>query len=175
MNSEMISVRKLISDFHKSELRHKMIPMDMAPGWPCIHRMGKTLCITVPYYSRTLASDKVVLNPIYCSVTFPVMNPDRLMDFTVYPYKREWGDVDYESPVGAFPHEALQGLKRDEYRKLCAQLYDYYDKMVDAVRKQEPFLEQEEMAALFTRLMEPGHYPQYLRINKKFYSYFCNL
>ena len=29
------------------------------------------------------------------------------------------------------------------------------------------------MIALFSKLMEPGHYEQYQRINKKFYSYFC--
>ena len=38
-----------------------------------------------------------------------------------------------------------------------------------------PFQEEKEMIVLFSRLMEPGHYPQYLRINKKYYAYFCHL
>lgn len=175
MKCEKISVRKLISDFNKSELHHKMIPMGMASGWPCIRTMGNTLCITIPYFSRSVAEDKVALNAIYCSVTVPVMNPDRLMDFTIYPYKREWEDVDYENPVGFFPHEALEGLKRTEYKALCDQLYDCYDLMVESVRNQEEFKEQDQMIALFSRLMEPAHFPQYLRINKMFYSVFCRL
>ena len=175
MKNESISVYKLISDFNKSEIYRTAIPMGMMPGWPCVHKMGKTLCITIPYFSRTNSGDHMVISSIYCSVTFPVMNPGKLMDFTLYPYKREWEDVDYEHPVGTFPHEALEGLKPAEYKELCAELYGYYDKLVDAIRNQEPFREEEEMAKLFTRLMEPAHYSQYLRINKKFYSYFCNL
>ena len=175
MNNEKVSVYKLVSDFNKSEIYRTSIPMGMMPGWPCIHRMGKALCITIPYYSRTTSGDNMVLHSLYCSVTFPVMNPEKLMDFTVYPYKRGWENVDFENPIGVFPHESLAGVSPREYKELCTRLYGYYDKMVDAVRNQEQFLEHEEMAELLTQLMEPAHYSQYLRINKKFYSYFCNL
>ena len=71
MKKEEISVRKLISDFNKSELHNKIIPVGMASGWPSIKKLGKTLCITIPYFSRTLLDNKVSLNSIYCSVTFP--------------------------------------------------------------------------------------------------------
>ena len=40
---------------------------------------------------------------------------------------------------------------------------------------QETFAEDAEMTALLSKLMEPGQYPNYLRLNKKFYSHFCNL
>ena len=47
--------------------------------------------------------------------------------------------------------------------------------MIQAVSDQKPFEEEEQMIELFSKLMEPGQYPQYLRINKKFYSHFCRL
>ena len=47
--------------------------------------------------------------------------------------------------------------------------------MIAAILEKKPFAQEEEMIGLFSQLMEPGHYEQYLRINKKFYSYFCRL
>lgn len=173
---EHISVYQLISRFNHSDLRKKMIPQELVSGWPCIRRIGKTLCITIPYYNRAVQAGQVALYPLYCSVTLPVGNPDRLMDFTIYPNQRDWEDLDYTKPVGYFKHAALTDVKTSgEYQTLYRQLYDFYDQMVAAILKKEPFVAEPQMIGLFSKLMEPGHYPQYLRINKKFYSYFCQL
>lgn len=176
MKKEKISISDLVSEFNRSELRHSMVPMELASGWPSIHRMGKTLCITIPYFSRgVVEGGKIALKPISCSVTLPVRNPKVLMDFTIYTYRRDWDDIDFEKPAGFFPHEALAGVKRSEYNAMCDQLFGYYDEMVDAVLNNRPFDRQDEMSQLFKKLMEPCHYPQYLRINKKFYSNICGL
>lgn len=173
---KQISIYQLITEFNRSDLRKKMIPQELVSGWPCIRKIGKTLCITIPYYNRVVRADQVALYPLYCSVTLPVGNPDRLMDFTIYPNQRDWDDLDYTKPVGYFKHAALADVKTgDEYQTLCKQLYDYFDRMVAAILQKEPFAAEEQMIKLFSKLMEPGHYPQYLRINKKFYSYFCQL
>lgn len=176
MELEEISVSKIVSDFNHSDLRRKMIPMNLVSGWPCIQRMGNTLCIVIPYYSRTAAGAKIALYPLYCSVTLPVGNPDRLLDFTIYPYQRGWDDLDYTKPVGYFKHEALADVKtKREYQQLCEELYGCYDEMVKAVLSKKPFDGEDKMIELFSKLMEPGHFPLYLRMNNKFYSYFCRL
>lgn len=175
MEKNRISVRELVAQVSRSDFHKKSVPMGMAAGWPCIHRMGKTVCITIPYFTRSICEGTVVLNSIYCSVTVPAANPDKIMDYTIYPYQREWEDVDYENPVGEFPHEALEGVNRNEYKELRRQLYQYYDEMLDAARNKRPFEQSEEMSELFSRLMEPALYPQYLKLNRKFYSYFCKL
>ena len=175
MEANKISVRELMVQFSKSDFHKKSIPMGMAAGWPCIHWMGKTVCITIPYFSRSVREEKVALHSIYCSVTFPVANSDKIMDFTIYPYQREWADVDYKNPIGTFPHEALDGVDKNEYKELRRELYRYYDELLDAVRNKRKFTQEEEMTALFSRLMEPALYPQYLKLNRKFYSYFCKL
>lgn len=173
---ENISVYKLVSDFNHSDIRKQMIPQGLVSGWPSLKVWGKTLCITIPYFSRIRANDGFYLKSIYCSVTFPIGNPNCLMDFTIYPYQTSWSDVDYTKPVGYFKHEALADIKtKAEYKALCDRLYDYYDKMAAAVLARKPFTEEKEMTELFSKLMEPGLFPQYQRINKKFYTYFCKL
>ena len=176
MNMENFSTYQLISDFNRSDFRRKSIPQGLASGWPCLQKVGKTLCITIPYYSRSTTSENIQLFPLYCSVTVPVKNPQRIMDFTIYPLQRSWNDVDYDRPCGFFKHAALDDVKtKGEYQALCKELFGYYDKMVLAVLNQETFAEDAEMTALLSKLMEPGQYPNYLRLNKKFYSHFCNL
>ena len=43
------------------------------------------------------------------------------------------------------------------------------------MRCEDEFPLEEEMAQLMSRLMEPAHYEQYLKIDKRFYSRFCRL
>lgn len=173
---EQISTYRLVTDFNKSEMRNRMVPQEVVAGWPCIRQIGKTLCLTIPYYRRQVGRGKTALYPLYCSVTFPVKNPGRLLDFTIYPLQREWTNLDYSKPVGYFRHEALKDVTtREEYDGLCQKLYGYYDRMIEAVLEKRPFEEEGEMRELFSELMEPGQYPAYLKINKKFYSWFCRL
>lgn len=173
---EQINVFELVHQINRSDFRRTSIPLEMVSGWPCIHRLGGTLCITVPYFTRNVEKTGTLLYPLYCSVTVPVRNPNRIMDFRIYPFQEAWKDVDYTKPVGTFPHPALgEGVQREQYQKMCKELYQYYDEMVSAVEHQQVFQQQKMMADLFSRLMEPGQFPQYLRINRKFYSCFCRL
>ena len=176
MDMEHFSTYQLISEFNRSDFRRKTIPQELVSGWPCVQKIGRALCITIPYYARSIETDKVALFPLYCSVTFPLGNQNRLLDFTVYPYHKEWKDVDYTKPAGYFKHKALEDVKtKGEYQELCKRLYGYYDQMIAAILAKKAFAQEEEMIALFSKMMEPGHYEQYQRINKKFYRYFCRL
>ena len=114
MKMDNISVYKLVADFNRSDFRRKAIPHNLFSGWPCIHTVGKTLCLTIPYYARSATGERVALYPIYCSVTFPVANPDRLMDFTVYAHQRLWSDIRYDEPVGYFSDGCRHGVQQSE-------------------------------------------------------------
>lgn len=172
-NMEQVKMKELISIFNHSELRRKLIPSDLASGWPCIRMIDGRLCVVIPYFHRRPGEKGFTLYPIYCSVTIMWKNPGRILDFTIYHTLSEWKDVDYSKPVGLFKHKALEDVKtRGEYLELCDKLYGYYDEMVQAVLHNRPFRKEEEMAGLFSKLMEPSLYPYYERINKKFYSNF---
>ena len=171
-----VSVYELLESFKKSSFRTTSIPMELRAGWPCVRLIGKTLCITLPYYKAERMNGKYKIYPLYSAVTFPVGNPDRIVDYTIFPYQKEWSGVDYTKGVGYFKHEALSDVKtKDEYEALCKELYKYYDEMIKAVSEKKPFEHEAEMSKLFTKLMEPGQYPLYLKLNKKFYSSFCKL
>ena len=176
MENQNFSTMQFLKDFNHSDFRKRNIPMELVLGWPCVQRMGKTLCMTIPYYARASAQNRIALFPLYCSVTVPLANPERIMDFTLYPHQKEWQDLDYTKPVGYFKHKALADVKtRGEYQALCEELYGLYDEMIANIRAKEPFAKEEKMIELFTKLMEPGQFAQYQRINKRFYSYFCRL
>ena len=169
-----INIFQIVKQFNRSDFRRSSIPMGLVSGWPCIRQAGKALALTIPYFSRTPGKEKTAIYPIYCSATILIKNPDRLMDFTVYPYQTEWKGIDYTKPAGYFKHKALDDVHtKEEYEALRGQLYDCYDAMAAAIMANRPFDREKEMIRLFSKLMEPGHFPQYLKINKKFYGYFC--
>lgn len=170
---KQIKMKEMITIFNHSELRKKLIPSELASGWPCIRLINRKLCVVIPYFNRRPVEKGYALYPIYCSVTIMWRNPGRLLDFTIYPTLPEWKEVDYSKPAGMFKHKALNDVEtRGEYQKLCDKLYDYYDEMVQSVLEHHAFEKEEEMAMLFSKLMEPSLYPYYEKINKKFYSSF---
>ncbi len=166
-------MKELIHTFNRSELRRKLIPAELASGWPCIRKIKGKLCVVIPYFNRMPAENRYALYPIYCSVTVLWKAPEKLLDFTIYHTMKEWEDVDYSKPVGYFKHKELEDVKtREEYIALCDKLYEYYDEMILAVLENRVFEGEEKMTQLFSNLMEPSMYPFYEKINKKFYSNF---
>ncbi|MFI3206038.1 MAG: hypothetical protein R3Y33_02210, partial [Clostridia bacterium] len=95
-----ISIKKIIHDFNRSEFRRNNIPQELVSGWPCIRNYGKTMCVTIPYFSSQVIEGKVTLFPIYCSATIPLGNLDRVLDFTMYKFQTSWAQVDYSKPAG---------------------------------------------------------------------------
>ena len=171
--NEHIAFKEKIRAFNKSDIRKKLIPMELASGWPCIKNINGRLCMVIPYFKKTVSGNGYDLYPVYCSVTVLYQNPERVLDFTIYPTLPEWSGVDYSKPAGKFKHKALEDVQtRDEYISLCDELYGYYDKMTQAVLSKKPFAEEEAMKKLFSKLMEPSLYPYYKKINEKFYSNF---
>lgn len=170
---EQSRMKELIHTFNRSELRRKLIPAELASGWPCLRKVRGKLYVVIPYFSRMPTENGYALYPIYCSVTVLWKAPEKMFDFTVYPMQEDWADVDYSKPVGFFKHKALEDVRtRDEYIALCDRLYGCYDEMVLAVSGNQPFTGEEKMAELFSKLMEPSLYPFYEKINRKFYSNF---
>lgn len=170
-----ISIEELMHTVNRGEFRKSSIPMELASGWPCIHRKGGCLCMTLPYFFRRPAEGAVAMYPLYCTVTVPVENPGRILDFTIFPLQREWTEADFKRPVGTFPHAALEGMKRTEYNALCKELFKCYDALIASEKEGVPFDRDEEMIWAMNQLMEPCHLAQYRKIDKRFFTRFCTL
>ncbi|MBR1482754.1 MAG: hypothetical protein IJ598_07270 [Ruminococcus sp.] len=172
---EKISIYKLMYDFNRSDFRRHSIPQELVSGWPALQQIGKTLCVTIPYYKKVRGDGKFFLMPLCCSVTVPVLNPSRIMDFTDYTIQPSWSGVNFSKPAGVFKHQALADVTtKQEYSTLCKEFYDCYDNMIEAILNHRPF-DDTRLTTLFSKLMEPGLFPYYQRINKKFYTHFCKL
>ena len=165
----------LLNRVNHCSFRRSVIPMELAAGWPCLRNVGGMLGVTVPYFARRITSDTIELYPICCALTVLLDNPDQICDYTVLRYQPDWADVNLKEPCGYFKHEALKGVDRDTYREMCRQLYACYDNMAYCVQQGIPFEKADEMTKLFSVLMEPGLYPYYRKLNKKFYAAFCKL
>ena len=171
-----MKIKETIHAFNRGEFRRKQIPMELASGWPAVKLYNGKPVVTIPYFRRNPVEDGIALYPIYCSVTVLVDNPERILDFSVYPMAADWEDVDFSKPVGKFKHKALEDVKtKSEYAALCDKLYSYYDEMVEAVKDRRAFEGEDDMKLLFTKLMEPSLLPFYQRINNRFYSNFCRI
>lgn len=170
-----IHIEEIVKAVNTGAFRRSSIPAELASGWPCVHYMGKTPCVTIPYFLRKLENEKVALYPLYCSVTVPLGNPDRILDFTVFPYRSDWRDIDYKCPAGYFRHAALANVTRSQYKQMCQQLFACYDNMIVCMLMGCDYQDGGVMTSLFTALMEPCLYEQYLKINKQFYMNFVKL
>ena len=171
-----MSLKEFIHDFNRSDFKRSQIPMGLVSGWPSIKLYNGKIAVTIPYFKRTNLENGIALYPIYCSVTILADNPERILDFTLYPLDSAWNNIDFAKPVGTFKHKALEAVKtKAEYVALCDKLYSYYDEMIEAVKNRKSFASEDEMQVLFSKLMEPSLYPFYLKVNKKFYMNFCRL
>ena len=171
-----MNLKEIIHNFNRGDFRRKQIPMELASVWPSVKLYNGKIAVTIPYFRRRNLENGIALYPIYCAVTILADNPDRILDFTLYPMATEWNGIDFSKPVGKFKHKALEDVKtKSEYNALCDRLYAYYDEMIESVKKRIAFENEDSMKALFSKLMEPSLYPFYLKINKRFYVNFCNL
>lgn len=170
-----IHIEEIIRKVNKSQFRLTSIPAELASGWPCIQVIENTPCVTIPYYYRKIVDEKVALFPLYCAVTVPLGNPDRVIDFTIFKHQRDWSEFNYNCPSGYFKHDAIAKITRSQYKKLCERLFSCYDKLIACMLANCEYHDNGEFSKLFTILMEPGHYEQYLKINKQFYTHFCKL
>lgn len=175
MFMKKISIYKLMYDFNRSEFRRNSIPQEFVSGWPALQKIKNTLCVTIPFYRRVKGNGEYYLLPLCCSVTVPVLNPVRIIDFTNYSIQPSWSDVNFSAAAGVFKHEALSDITtKQEYADLCGEFYSCYDVMIEAVLDDKPF-DETRLTELFSKLMEPGLFPYYQRINKKFYTHFCRI
>lgn len=165
----------LLSKVNHGSFRRALIPMELAAGWPSIRNMGGELGVTIPYFQRRIAGETIELYPLCCALTVLLDHPNQICDYTVFHYQPDWDEIDFEKPCGYFKHEALKGVDRQTYQKMCMQLYACYDDMAWSLQQGVRFEKAEEMKKLFSLLMEPGLYPYYRKLNEKFYGTFCKL
>ncbi len=169
-----ISMYEFINNINKSELRRKLIPMEMASGWPSISIKNGQICIMIPYY-RTQPSNegKVLIFPIAYTMTFTWPSA-KMVEFKTLRFQKEFANIDYKKPVGTFKHDAVKNLTKSEYIDKRDTLFSLYDEILTCIIDKKEFTREQEMKDSFKVLMEPSLYPMYMEIANKFFGFYCD-
>lgn len=172
---EKLTMLDFIKKANTSEVRKRMIPMELSPGWPAISIKSSTICVSIPFLRTQLTEDKkVALFPLssLLVLTWPNM---AIAEFSVLKFKKEYSAIDYTKPVGVFKHEAIKDLNKKEYAEKRDELYSFYDELIDCIVNKKDFKREAEMRELFQLLMEPSLYPMYKHLFKNFFEVYCGL
>ncbi len=149
------------------------MPMGYSYGLPVLKIANGSLCMVVPFlkYKMTGVVDKTLIYPIRNTVTLSL--PEKtFIGFEDLRFDEKFAGVEFSKPIGYFRPEKLKNVNKSEYNKLKDELYESYNKVIDALLYDGEYSEADEarMKELLNLLVEPCLYPLYKAIDKDFYE-----
>ena len=92
-------------------------------------------------------------------------------------YDCRFEEVDFRKPIGLFRHSAIRHLKKNDYNKMCHELYNLLDELSESMAGKIEFDELDEirLKKLFALLLEPSLKPFYHAIDKDFFETYLKL
>ena len=172
--TNFVSMEQLLDDLKTSDFYlNCRIPMIYSAGFPVLRILNGCLCVTIPFlrYQVTGETDKTLIYPIRYGITLELPTL-KVVAFEDYEYRREFGSVEFDRPVGLFRHEAIRHLDRRQYKEAYHQLMICYDTLISALLSgtEVSRQEHEEMSRLMQMLMEPSVMPMYRVLAPDFYD-----
>ena len=112
---------------HNKCIQHSNFELGYVPGLPILTIINSNLCMKVPYlkYKITGELDKTFIYPIryVVTVSLPEGNIVALEDLA---YSKSFVNVQFNTPVGLFRHEAIKNLDKKAYKNLRSALFAEY-------------------------------------------------
>lgn len=167
------------------------IPLGYKTGYPILRNNGEKVFFVLPYrkFKKTNQKDKSAVMPIEYLVAFelhaPVKIPEEIKNvidekrlgvtasptgFEVLRNSDEFKDVDFDKPIGVFPHNELEKIGNSEYKNKVEQMYKAYDEIINGMLGIYEVLDASKLdfKHLLSELLEPGLKPMYRKIDKVF-------
>lgn len=152
---------------------HCKIPLGYKTVFPILQIKNGCLCILFPYlkYQTTGEVDRTLVFPIRYAVSLELPT-EKIIGFEDFEYSEDFGNVDFDKPIGYFRHEAVKKFGREEYDSLYHELMKEYDKVIYALLEGGKYSLSDErrMSELLRILLEPSLLPIYQRLDKDFYN-----
>lgn len=170
--NKTFSTEALIHDLKTNKfILHSNITMGYVPGLPILSIMNGNLCIRVPYlkYKVTGEIDKTCVYPIKFVVTISI--PEGvIIGIEDLSYNNLFCNIEFNSPIGLFRHDAIKKCNKETYQNLRKELYIEYDKIVGYLINQENYNQDDEkrFKSLFNMIVEPSLFPFYKAIDSDF-------
>lgn len=169
--SEMKAIADIYSELAgNAYMLRDVLPLGYGAGLPMLKRVEGKLCLQVLYWKCVVTGEqnKNLIYPARYALSFSL--PELKVVESLDLLKMEsFKAVEFNKPVGIFPHESLRGLNKKQYIELRKGLYRALDKLVQ--KELEGELEEkvdQEVATAFTRLLEPSLKPIYQLLNPQF-------
>lgn len=169
--SEMKAIADIYSELAgNAYMLRDVLPLGYGAGLPMLKMMDGKLCLQVLYWKCVVTGEKNK-NLIYparyvLSFSLPELKVVESLDLIK---AEKFKAVEFDKPVGIFPHEALRGLNKKQYIELRKGLYKALDMLVqnelDGIKDE---VVEQEVAKAFTRLLEPSLKPIYQLLNSQF-------
>lgn len=169
-----IETKKLLKSLKTNEfvLNCKM-PMGYAYGIPVLQVRNGYLCMTVPYlkYHVTGEVDKTLIYPVRNTISISL--PDKkFIAFEDLRFNPKFEKVNFSMPIGLFRPDKLKEFNKKEYEALKNELYELYDKLIDALINGTAYGAEDDarLGELLKLLVEPCLYPIYRALDIDFYN-----
>ena len=163
---------------HNKCIQHSNFELGYVPGLPILTIINSNLCMKVPYlkYKITGELDKTFIYPIryVVTVSLPEGNIVALEDLA---YSKSFVNVQFNTPVGLFRHEAIKNLDKKAYKNLRSALFAEYDKIVKHLVYGDAYMYSDEkhFKALLSVIIEPSIIPFYFAVDKEFVNKYLYL
>ena len=165
----MMTNRKSIAEIFSLLKKNKfLLNVDMAlgyaPGLPMLKTINGKTCIQLLFWKCVVTGEKNK-NYVYpvryvATFTYPELMP---IEFVDLKYAEKCLSIEFNKPVGLFPHKALLGINKKTYTDLKNNFYLALDKVLANEQK-----DSNELAEYFTKLLEPSLKPIYQLVNPDF-------
>lgn len=166
---------QLMEEVRRMPLFRQLVPQEAAIGWPIPLRLNGRVYITLLFhgYSRRKDQGGASLYAPFSTLTLDWQN-GKPVEYTDLRFRAPWPATPPETPVGAFPHPAVQALSVGEYRQQREQLLYRFDQLFEMLARQEviPDAWSAEFGTLLRQMMEPALEPYYRALAPRFFERF---
>ncbi len=145
--------------------------MGYVPSLPILSILNGNLCMKIPYikYKITGEVDKTFVYPIKYIATVSI--PEGvIVGFEDLAFNKSFCNVEFNSPIGLFRHDAVKSLNKESYKNLRKALYIEYDKIINHLLGHGVYSATDEahFKTLFNVVLEPSLYPFYRTLDSDF-------
>lgn len=171
MNNEF-STEAIIKSLKTNKcIQYSNFGLGYVPGLPILTILNGNMCMKVPYlkYKVTGEVDKTFVYPVKYIVTVSLPEGN-IVEFEDLSYNMSFANVEFNTPVGLFRHEAIKNLDKKAYSNLRYALFAEYDKIVKHLAYGETYASKDErhFKALLNVILEPSLIPFYTAIDTEF-------
>ena len=164
---------RLVRALRRSALFRELVPMEAGVGWPLPHLSNGSVHAILPCFgmARVGKPARTALLAPFAGFTVS-WSSGRPVEYVDYRYRGAWRNLDFSRPLGSFPHEQVQAMRRSDYLAKRARLHRMYGQLFDSLAAggELPPFWMREFTELVDLLWEPALRPFYRQLAPRFYA-----